>query len=618
MTVHYSVLIVIIGLFFIQDISCKKHTIKDDPSDPPSMDEAYLIIHNTNNSNGITLYGNQVECEGCDLKKLMVVASNRSASRIIDTKYAYDLELRLSSSNSSLLCQFASYRFAENGTYVLSIMQNTSTNIMCSIEQIGTLSYYWTPAILGIITVILYTVLVQLWHHLHCRRHFNHFYTNIFHSQATDDNLNIRTLSSLENIQQEAINASNNRTRRALPKRLRSLDTFRGFSLMVMIFVNYGGGGYWFFDHSTWNGLTLADLVFPWFTWMMGVSVVLSQRSLLAKNVRKRNILLKICQRTAILFLLGLSEQGHLIKLTNMRIEGVLQRLATCYFFTAILVLVFERKENNQQETIQLSIDNNIEQPFRTELYKSIIQYWIQWLLVILVVTVWILLTFLLPIPNCPTGYIGPGGRHNHGKYWNCTGGAAGYIDRLILGTSHLYNDPTCTEIYSTKIPYDPEGLLGNLTGILLCYLGAQAGHSFIHSTRVHRVCIQWIISGIICGCFGLGLSQGGHSDSWIPINKNLWSLTFVFTLASLAFIVLTILYLLVDVRQWFTGAPFLWLGMNSIAIYMCHGLFGVSFPVQLDVDDSHAQQLAMNLYGSLFWSFIAGIMYYKKVFIAI
>ncbi|CAF1109759.1 unnamed protein product, partial [Adineta steineri] len=113
-------------------------------------------------------------------------------------------------------------------------------------------------------------------------------------------------------------------------------------------------------------------------------------------------------------------------------------------------------------------------------------------------------------------------------------------------------------------------------------------------------------------------LSQGGHSDSWIPINKNLWSLTFVFTLASLAFIVLTILYLLVDVHQWFTGAPFLWLGMNSIAIYMCHGLFGVSFPVQLDVDDSHAEQLAMNLYGSLFWSFIAGIMYYKKVFIAI
>ncbi len=56
-----------------------------------------------------------------------------------------------------------------------------------------------------------------------------------------------------------------------------------------------------------WNGLTLADLVFPWFTWMMGVSIVLSQRSLRSKNVRKRNILFKICQRTIILFFLGKS-----------------------------------------------------------------------------------------------------------------------------------------------------------------------------------------------------------------------------------------------------------------------------------------------------------------------
>ena len=89
--------------------------------------------------------------------------------------------------------------------------------------------------------------------------------------------------------------------------------------------------------------------------------------------------------------------------------------------------------------------------------------------------TVWILITFLLPVPNCPTGYLGPGGKHNHGKYWNCTGGdimhqpekispviaflgAAGYIDRVVLGTSHLYDEPTCQEIYATKIPYDPEG----------------------------------------------------------------------------------------------------------------------------------------------------------------
>jgi len=196
--------------------------------------------------------------------------------------------------------------------------------------------------------------------------------------------------------------------------------------------------------------------------------------------------------------------------------------------------------------------------------------------------------------------------------------GAAGYIDRTVLGPTHLYGSPTCKEIYDTKIPYDPEGILGNLTGILLCYLGVQAGHIFAHSTRVNRVCLQWIMWGIICGSLGLGLSAGAQSDSPIPINKNMWSLTFVLILSSLAFFNITALYLLVDVYQLFTGAPFLWLGMNSIVIYVCHERFGGSFPVQFGVSNTHAAQLSMNLYGSIFWSFVAGIMYYKKVFIAI
>jgi heparan-alpha-glucosaminide N-acetyltransferase len=159
---------------------------------------------------------------------------------------------------------------------------------------------------------------------------------------------------------------------------------------------------------------------------------------------------------------------------------------------------------------------------------------------------------------------------------------------------------------------------MGNLTGILLCYLGVQAGRIFVHSSRIRRLCIQWIVLGIICGSLGLILSNGGHSDSWIPINKNLWSLTFVLILSSLAFLILTVLYLVVDVYQWFTGAPFLWLGMNSIAIYMGHGLFAISFLVQFNVSNTHAAQLAVNLYGAFFWSFVAGLMYYKKFFVAI
>lgn len=131
-------------------------------------------------------------------------------------------------------------------------------------------------------------------------------------------------------------------------------------------------------------------------------------------------------------------------------------------------------------------------------------------------------------------------------------------------------------------------------------------------------MCAQWIASGCVCGFFGLLLSKGGQSDSWVPINKNLWSLSFIFVLAGLAFVILTVLYLLVDVKQWFTGEPWLWLGMNSIVIYVGHDLCGDRFPVQFEVNDVHKELLAMDVYGVTWWIVVAGIMYYKKIFIAI
>ena len=75
-------------------------------------------------------------------------------------------------------------------------------------------------------------------------------------------------------------------------------------SLMIMIFVNYGGGGYWFFDHSIWNGLTVADLVFPWFIWIMGVSLVFSFRGRRKDSTLK--VAYQIIRRTIILFAVGL------------------------------------------------------------------------------------------------------------------------------------------------------------------------------------------------------------------------------------------------------------------------------------------------------------------------
>lgn len=209
-----------------------------------------------------------------------------------------------------------------------------------------------------------------------------------------------------------------------------------------------------------WNGLTLADLVFPWFVWMMGASIVLSQRSLLKKKVSKLSILFKICRRTVILFVLGMRKKHHVFILSicvvglilqggdgkpkNLRILGVLQRLALCYFFAAILVLIFDKDESELQSSqwpigrnkfknllkiYFFYLGNNVHQPAQNEFRKTVLQFWPQWLCIFFITLAWILITFVPKLSNCPRGYIGPGGKHEHGLYRNCTGGK---VDILI------------------------------------------------------------------------------------------------------------------------------------------------------------------------------------------
>ena len=96
-----------------------------------------------------------------------------------------------------------------------------------------------------------------------------------------------------------------------------------------MIFVNYGGGGYWFFQHSKWNGLTVADLVFPWFIWIMGVSIVFSYKGRKKDSLLKR--LYQVIRRTIILFVLGLflNVEGMSILEARFKIESTVKVLIT-------------------------------------------------------------------------------------------------------------------------------------------------------------------------------------------------------------------------------------------------------------------------------------------------
>ena len=91
---------------------------------------------------------------------------------------------------------------------------------------------------------------------------------------------------------------------------------------------------------------------------------------------------------------------------------------------------------------------------------EDILDSWVQWSIIILITVIRTLVVYLVPIPNCPKGYVGPGGYHLHGLHKNCTGGAIGYIDRYIFD-SHIYNS-TKNPVYGTILPHDPEGILQN------------------------------------------------------------------------------------------------------------------------------------------------------------
>ena len=160
----------------------------------------------------------------------------------------------------------------------------------------------------------------------------------------------------------------------------------------------------------------------------MGFSIPLATHSLLSKpNASRWSIFYRITIRSIKMFLIGIvygSRYG--VKLDELRIFGVLQRIACCYFLVATLELILYHK---------IDLDST-KKNLRYYLY-DLIWSWLHMVVVGLVVFVWFMLTYFVQIEGCPKGYMGPGGLEHHGLYYNCTGGVAGYFDILILG-KHL------------------------------------------------------------------------------------------------------------------------------------------------------------------------------------
>ncbi|XP_029525716.1 heparan-alpha-glucosaminide N-acetyltransferase isoform X4 [Oncorhynchus nerka] len=291
-----------------------------------------------------------------------------------------------------------------------------------------------------------------------------------------------------------------------------------------------------------------------------------------------------------------------------LRIPGVLQRLGFTYFILSLMQTFCGMRE------IPLSRGR------WWDPVQDVVLYWPEWIFIILLETLWLCLTFLLPVPNCPTGYLGAGGIGDNGLYPNCTGGAAGYIDKWLLG-DNIYHWPTCKAMYRTTQPFDPEGVLGTINSIVMGFMGMQAGKILIfYRKKDISVLSRFLVWAILLGNSAAILSKCTRDEGFIPVNKNLWSLSYITCMGCFSFLLLGVMYFVMDIKGWWGGQPFIYPGMNSIFVYVGHSLLGSYFPFSWEMRfvDSHWEKLFQSLWATSLWVLIAFLLYRKKFFLKI
>ncbi|XP_054258843.1 heparan-alpha-glucosaminide N-acetyltransferase isoform X2 [Macrosteles quadrilineatus] len=353
--------------------------------------------------------------------------------------------------------------------------------------------------------------------------------------------------------------------------RIRSLDTFRGFM------------------------------------WIMGVCIPISVRSQLKRGTPRCTMFLNSLKRGCTLILLGLmlNTVGVGPQLSTLRVFGVLQRFGIVYLFVSSLAIFLTHRPSR---------DTSHQKP-PPHVLSDVLSLSPQWIVVIAILAVHTFLTFFVPLPGCPLGYIDAGGIQDMGIFSNCTGGISRYIDQLLVGESHLFQRSTVSEVYHTA-PFDPEGFLGCLTSVVQVMLGVQAGSTLLTYSEGRPRVVRWLFWGLLCALCSWGCISLAH----IPINKNLWSISYVFVTSSLAFIFFAGCYLLVDHFVFWNGSPFIFPGMNSIFLYVGHTVCYQMFPWHwwLQPMNTHFLLMAEALWGTALWVAVTYWLYNKQCFITV
>jgi predicted acyltransferase len=310
------------------------------------------------------------------------------------------------------------------------------------------------------------------------------------------------------------------------PARMISLDVFRGITIAAMILVNDPGSWSHIYpplEHADWNGWMPTDLIFPAFLFIVGVSMTLSFASRASRGMSRGALAIHIVRRSALIFAIGLFLNGfpH-FHLDSIRIMGVLQRIAVCYLVAGLLYLLLSRRKSGADGNARSSAAA------------------IAGIAAILLVGYWAVLKFV-PVPGYGAGHLGKD--DNLGSY----------IDRTLLG-GHLWAE---------SVTWDPEGILSTFPAIVSLLIGILAGEWLRSEREGTRKAAGLAAAGMVLLIAGLLL------DPYFPINKNLWTSTFVLFTGGCSMLALAACYSAVDLRGWRKwAAPFLVFGRNAILAY--------------------------------------------------
>jgi predicted acyltransferase len=367
-------------------------------------------------------------------------------------------------------------------------------------------------------------------------------------------------------------------------KRLVSLDVFRGLTIAGMIVVNNPGTwdhAYPPLLHAEWHGWTYTDTIFPFFLFIIGVAMAFSYAGRAALGARRGALVTHTFRRAAIIFLLGFGLNWLSVLLfhrAHVRIPGVLQRIAVCFFFAA-LVFVFGGARGASIAAAAL-----------------LLVYWA--------------LLALVPVPG-----------HGAGHY-DLESNLATYVDRQVLGEHTWKHDPA----------WDPEGIVSTLPAIATTLLGLLVGLRVASAAPLPDKVRDLVLAGWAMGLAGLAWNQV------LPINKNLWTSSYALFMSGLASASLGVLLWSIDGKGWRPmSKPFQWLGSNALFLFVASDLVTILMIwVKLTGADGKRRSLYGAIYRTVFdhfadprlgsllfalttcalWTAVAALLYRKRIFI--